>query len=67
MRQVLLHQKLRVVLGIGALAISTAINYLIVYMPTYVVKTLNLPPIVGFTATFVGGIRWSRSLPRLPA
>jgi MFS transporter, MHS family, proline/betaine transporter len=54
-RQVLLHQKLRVVLGIGALAISTAINYLIVYMPTYVVKTLNLPPIVGFTATFVGG------------
>jgi MHS family proline/betaine transporter-like MFS transporter len=54
-RQVLLHQKLRVVLGIGALAISTAINYLIVYMPTYVVKTLGLPPIVGFTATFVGG------------
>jgi MFS transporter, MHS family, proline/betaine transporter len=54
-RQVLLHQKLRVMLGIGALAISTAVNYLIVYMPTYVVKTLNLPPIVGFTATFVGG------------
>jgi MFS transporter, MHS family, proline/betaine transporter len=54
-RQVLLHQKLRVVLGIGALAISTAINYLIVYMPTYVVKTLSLPPIVGFTATFAGG------------
>jgi MFS transporter, MHS family, proline/betaine transporter len=25
-------------------------------MPTYVVKTLNLPPIVGFVATFVGGI-----------
>jgi MHS family proline/betaine transporter-like MFS transporter len=54
-RQVLLHQKFRVTLGIGALAISTAVNYLIVYMPTYVVKTLNLPPIVGFTATFVGG------------
>jgi MHS family proline/betaine transporter-like MFS transporter len=54
-RQVLLHQKFRVMLGIGALAISTAVNYLIVYMPTYVVKTLNLPPIVGFTATFVGG------------
>jgi MHS family proline/betaine transporter-like MFS transporter len=51
----LLHQKLRVMLGIGALAISTAVNYLIVYMPTYVVKTLSLPPIVGFTATFVGG------------
>jgi MFS transporter, MHS family, proline/betaine transporter len=55
-REVLLRQKLRVVLGIGALAISTAINYLIIYMPTYVVKTLNLAPIVGFVATFVGGI-----------
>ena len=55
-KEVMLRQKLRVLLGIGALAISTAVNYLIVYMPTYVVKTLNLPPIVGFAATFVGGI-----------
>src|ERR1700733_1737559 len=49
------RQKVRVALAIGALAVSTAVNYLIVYMPTYVVKTLHLPPIVGFTATFVGG------------
>jgi len=55
-RQVFLRQKLRVILSIGALAISTAINYLIVYMPTYAVKTLNLSPIVGFTATFAAGI-----------
>jgi MHS family proline/betaine transporter-like MFS transporter len=55
-RQVFLHQKLRVILSIGALAISTAINYLIVYMPTYAVKTLNLPPTVGFAATFAAGI-----------
>lgn len=55
-KEVMLRQKLRVLLGIGALAISTAVNYLIVYMPTYVVKTLNLPPIVGFAATFAGGI-----------
>src|SRR5580704_14867490 len=54
--QVFLHQKLRVLLGIGALAISTAVNYLIIYMPTYVVKNFNLPPIAGYTATFVGGI-----------
>ena len=27
-----------------------AVNYLIVYMPTYVVKTLKLPPTVGFLA-----------------
>jgi MHS family proline/betaine transporter-like MFS transporter len=55
-KQVFLRQKLRVMLGIGALAISTAVNYLLVYMPTYVVKTLNLPPIVGYTATFAAGI-----------
>jgi MHS family proline/betaine transporter-like MFS transporter len=55
-KQVFLHHKLGVILGIGALAVSTAVNYLIVYMPTYVVKTLNLPPIVGFQATLAGGI-----------
>jgi MHS family proline/betaine transporter-like MFS transporter len=55
-RDVFLRQKVRVMLGIGALAISTAVNYLIVYMPTYVVKTLNLPPIVGFEATLAGGL-----------
>jgi MHS family proline/betaine transporter-like MFS transporter len=55
-REVFLRQKLRVILSIGALAISTAVNYLIIYMPTYAVKTLNLPPIVGFAATFSAGI-----------
>jgi MHS family proline/betaine transporter-like MFS transporter len=54
--EIFLRQKLRVLLGIGALAISTAINYLLVYLPTYVVKTLNLPPIVGFAATFAAGV-----------
>jgi MFS transporter, MHS family, proline/betaine transporter len=55
-REVFLRQKLRVILSIGALAISTAVNYLIIYMPTYAVKTLNLPPIVGFAATFSAGL-----------
>jgi MHS family proline/betaine transporter-like MFS transporter len=54
--EVFLHQKLRVLLGIGALAISTATNYLIVYMPTYVVKTLNFPPAVGYEATLAGAL-----------
>jgi MFS family permease len=49
-------QKLRVLLAIGALAVSTAVNYLIVYMPTYVVKTLNLPPTVGYVATLAAAI-----------
>jgi MHS family proline/betaine transporter-like MFS transporter len=55
-RKVFLEQKLRVVLAIGALAVSTAVNYLIIYMPTYVVKTLNLPPAVGYTATLAAAI-----------
>jgi MHS family proline/betaine transporter-like MFS transporter len=55
-REVFLRQKLRVILGVGALAIATAVNYLVVFMPTYVVKTLNLPPIVGFEATLAGGL-----------
>jgi MFS transporter, MHS family, proline/betaine transporter len=55
-RQVFARQKLRTILAIGALAISTAVNYLIVYMPTYVVKTLNLPPSVGFVAALAAGV-----------
>src|SRR6201988_3952800 len=53
---VLAQQKLRVVLAIGALAIATAVNYMIIYMPTYVGKTLNLPPTVGFGAAFSANI-----------
>ena len=55
-REVFLHQKSRVLLGIGALAISTAVNYLIIYMPTYVVKNFNMSPIIGFSATLAGGV-----------
>jgi MHS family proline/betaine transporter-like MFS transporter len=51
-REVFVRQKVRVALAIGALAVSTAVNYLIVYMPTYVVKTLKLAPTVGFAAAF---------------
>ena len=50
------EQKLRVVLAIGALAVSTAVNYLVIYMPTYVVKTLNLAPSVGYEATLGAAI-----------
>jgi MFS transporter, MHS family, proline/betaine transporter len=55
-RDVFLRQKFAVALSIGALAISTAVNYLIIYMPTYAVKTLNLSPTVGFLATFTAGM-----------
>jgi MFS transporter, MHS family, proline/betaine transporter len=55
-RTVLMEQKFRTILAIGALAISTAVNYLIIYMPTYVVKTLNLSPTIGYVAAFAAAI-----------
>ena len=55
-KTVLMEQKLRVILAIGALAISTAVNYLIIYMPTYVVRTLNLSPTIGYLAAFAAAI-----------
>jgi MHS family proline/betaine transporter-like MFS transporter len=55
-RTVFFEQKLRVLLALGALAVSTAVNYLIVYMPTYVVKTLHLPPTIGYIAAFAAAI-----------
>jgi MFS transporter, MHS family, proline/betaine transporter len=58
-RNILRAQKLRVLLGVGTIAIATALNYLIIYMPTYVVKALHLSPIIGYLAAFgaaIGGI-----------
>jgi MHS family proline/betaine transporter-like MFS transporter len=55
-RTVFLEQKFRVLLALGALAVSTAVNYLIIYMPTYVVKTLNLSPTIGYLAAFAAAI-----------
>ncbi|MEH2566804.1 MFS transporter [Bradyrhizobium sp. AZCC 2289] len=54
--KVFAEQKLRVLLGIGAIAVTTSVNYLIVYMPTYVVKTLKLAPSVGFLAALAAGV-----------
>ncbi|HZP75543.1 MAG TPA: MFS transporter [Pseudolabrys sp.] len=55
-KEVLLQQKFATILAIGALAFSTAVNYLIIYMPTYVVKTLKLPASIGFTASLGAGV-----------
>ncbi len=53
-KEVLLRQKLPVLLGIGALAVSTAVNYLIVYLPTYAVQKLGVPATTGFLASLAG-------------
>jgi MHS family proline/betaine transporter-like MFS transporter len=49
-------QKSRMLVAVGALAVSTAISYLITYMPTFAVKELDLPASTGFASTLVTGI-----------
>ena len=53
---VLSEQKLRSIVAIGCLAVSTAVSYLLVYMPTYAVRDLKLPQWIGFTATLAGAV-----------
>jgi MHS family proline/betaine transporter-like MFS transporter len=49
-------QKDRMLVAMGALAVSTAISYLITYMPTFAVQELDLPASTGFASTLVTGI-----------
>ena len=53
-RDLLTKQWDRVLLAIGAVVVSTSANYLILYMPTYAVKSLRLPQSTGFIATLIG-------------
>jgi MHS family proline/betaine transporter-like MFS transporter len=55
LRELLLSQPLQVLLGIGISVISNSSYYLLLYIPTYGVKTLHLPASTGFIATLVGG------------
>jgi MHS family proline/betaine transporter-like MFS transporter len=55
-RTVFTAQKFPVLLAVGVIATATSVNYLIIYMPTYVVKTLHLSPIIGYLAAFTVAI-----------
>jgi MHS family proline/betaine transporter-like MFS transporter len=55
-RNVFMEQKFRVMLAVGVIATATSVNYLIIYMPTYVVRTLHLPPTIGYLAAFAAAI-----------
>jgi MHS family proline/betaine transporter-like MFS transporter len=46
----------RLLMCIGIVILSTSSNYIILYMPTFAIKQLNLPQSLGFTATLLGGI-----------
>ncbi|RXS77624.1 MFS transporter [Streptomyces sp. TM32] len=55
-RQVLARQKLPVLLMVGAMVMSTAVTYVIVYMPTYAEKVLGLPSSAGYVGAAVAGV-----------
>jgi MHS family proline/betaine transporter-like MFS transporter len=55
-RNVFMERKFRVLLAVGVIATATSVNYLIIYMPTYVVKTLHLSPTIGYLAAFAAAI-----------
>ena len=45
-----------VLLAVGASVISNSSYYLLLYIPTYAVRTLHLPANTGFIATLLGGV-----------
>jgi MHS family proline/betaine transporter-like MFS transporter len=45
-----------VLLAIGISIISNSSYYLLLYIPTYAVRTLHLPAYTGFVATLLGGV-----------
>ncbi|HEY9273495.1 MFS transporter [Achromobacter sp.] len=49
-------QKLRLLVTVGFVALGSVGNYLALYMPTYSIRQLGLPPTIGFLATLVTGV-----------
>jgi len=47
---------LPLLLALGTTIVSASSYYLLLYIPTYGIKTLHLPAYAGFLATLVGGI-----------
>ena len=56
LRELFTRQWLNILLAIGLVATSTALNYMISYTPTYAVKQLGLPQWIGFAASLVGAL-----------
>ena len=55
-RDVFVSQKRMVLVATGALAVSTSVNYLLQYVPTFAIRELHLPASTSFAATMLGGV-----------
>lgn len=50
------EQKRLMAIAIGLMVVSTAINYMLNYVPTWATKTLGLPAASAYSATLVAGV-----------
>lgn len=55
-RDLIARQKGMVLVAAGALAVSTSVNYLLQYLPTFAIRQLHMPASTGFAATMMGGV-----------
>ncbi|WP_313812086.1 MFS transporter [Glutamicibacter sp.] len=55
-REVFAREKLSIFIAGGALAISTALNFVLQYMPTFGIKQLGMDPAVSFTSLIITGV-----------
>jgi MHS family proline/betaine transporter-like MFS transporter len=63
LRDLFVGQWDRLLLTIGAVAASTSSQYLLVYMPTYAIRELNLPQSIGFTAAVLAAALQTLAVP----
>lgn len=69
-------QKSLLCMAVGLMVVSTAVNYMLNYVPTYATKTLHFSSQVAFTATLLAGViltvatplmgLWAEKVGRLP-
>jgi len=55
-RDVFVSQKRMMLIATGALAVSTSVNYVLQYVPTYGIRELHLPASTSFAAIILGGL-----------
>lgn len=55
-RDVFARQKTLLVISVGALTVSTAVNYLLQYMPSFAIRELHLDASTGFAASSIAGL-----------
>ena len=53
--EVLRHDKLRMLVGAGVVCAGNVASYVNIYMPTYAITQLHLPPASAFVGSIVGG------------